>query len=101
MHRKASDLLKCRLCIIHSYWRAAAIQHFGNSVISGHVAPIHIAIYVGLGLFTIGLGLFTDVISANYGWTREVNYLWCQQSIIGIECIYFNIFQYPFCRAGL
>lgn len=47
MHRKRADLLKCGLCIIHSYYRAAAVQHFGNGVVSGHVAPIHGASYVG------------------------------------------------------
>ena len=72
--------LKCGVCIIHSKWRAAAIQHFGNSVVSGCIVPIYLANYVGLGLFTI-------VISANYGWTRTAGDLCSQQSMLGIKII--------------
>lgn len=56
-------------------------QHFGNSVVSGCIVPTYPYFQ------TVGLGLFTIVILANYGWTRRVSDLCSQQSIIGIESI--------------
>lgn len=77
MHRRASDFLKCEVCIIHFKERVLLFSTL-ETVASGYAVLIYPANYGGLALVTV-------VILADYGWTGRVGDWRSQQSVIGIE----------------